>query len=221
MPISHEHKIIFIHVPKCAGTTIEDIFGMRTFDNFYCEIITNDVLKKIPYENFTDEEYRNCAVKNMQHYTFRELSKVLKKDILNTYKKIAVVRNPYDRLVSEYHFCELGIKKGKTFEEFVEINLKLEPYLRNWLFDGHLETQTSFLMNDAGNFNSIDKIYRFEGLNACLEELKIIANNFTNYHGWKSVRKETEYYYNEKLKKAVFDFYKEDFINFNYPVNFT
>uniref|UniRef100_A0A1D9FVM8 Sulfotransferase family protein n=1 Tax=Moorena producens (strain JHB) TaxID=1454205 RepID=A0A1D9FVM8_MOOP1 len=30
--ISHEHKCIFVHIPKCAGTSIEHLLGH--FDDF-------------------------------------------------------------------------------------------------------------------------------------------------------------------------------------------
>ena len=30
--ISHTHKIIFIHIPKCAGSSVEVYFKNKTFD---------------------------------------------------------------------------------------------------------------------------------------------------------------------------------------------
>ena len=32
MPISHKHKIIFVHIPKTAGTTIEDMLDLKIWD---------------------------------------------------------------------------------------------------------------------------------------------------------------------------------------------
>ena len=29
MPISHTHRCIFIHIPKCAGTSVETALGMH------------------------------------------------------------------------------------------------------------------------------------------------------------------------------------------------
>lgn len=225
MPVSHKHKIIFIHIPKCAGTSVEsvlfkssDIFLPKDKEMyFYTEGLTPTKLASLPLEKFTDEEYRICASKNMQHYTYKELAKILPENILNSYQKIAVVRNPYDRLVSEYHFCEGSVKIHKNFNDFVKTALNLEKYKRNWLYDGHLETQTSYLINEKNSFNSIDKIFKFENLNECFEYLNLFTSIKQKPHARRSNNRDSfEKYYTSELKEIVYNFYKEDFINFNY-----
>lgn len=225
MPISYEYKIIFIHVPKCAGTSVESVLS-GTVDSFsfankklefYTESLTPTSLASLPLDKFTDKEFRLCASKNKQHYTYRELAKILSEDVLDSYQKITVVRNPYDRLVSEYHFCEGSVKIHKDFNNFVRTALALEEYKRNWLYDGHLETQTSFLINEKGNFSSIDKIFKFEDLNTCFDYLNNITGKIYKPHARRSNNRDSyEKYYTPELKELVYNFYKEDFINFNY-----
>jgi hypothetical protein len=225
MPISYNHKVIFIHIPKCAGTSVESILfnASNAFDSvtkelhFYTETLTPTKLASLPLEKFPDEEYRICASKNKQHYTYRELTKILSQGILDTYEKISIVRNPYDRLVSEYHFCEGSVKIHKDFNDFVKTALNLEKYKRNWLYDGHLETQTSYLINENSNFNSIDKIFKFENLNECFEYLNLLTGIDQKPHARRSNNRGSyEEYYTSELKEIVYNFYKEDFINFNY-----
>lgn len=51
--ITHDYKLIFIHVPKCAGRSINDVFNQR-FDHFtarYYEKEYADQWKK--YTKFT------------------------------------------------------------------------------------------------------------------------------------------------------------------------
>lgn len=217
MPISYTHKIIFIHVPKCAGTSIETILQTGKEENFFTTGLPSSSITLLPQEKFTDREYRLCASKNRQHYTYRELAKILPQNVLNSFKKISVVRNPYDRLVSDYHFYDGALKCHKDFEEFVKNVLNLEEYKRVWLYDGHLETQTSFLINEQGNFNSIDKIFKFENLDECFEYLSTITGKLEKVRARVTTnRKPWEEYYTPELKELVYNFYKEDFINFNY-----
>lgn len=219
MPISYDHKILFIHVPKCAGTSIEGILNCKDENKFYTESLTSQTLASLPINSFTDREYRICASKNKQHYTYRELIKILPKNIIENFEKIAVVRNPYDRLVSEYYYSAYNIKSYRNFEEFVRAALKLDLYTRNWLYDGHLETQTSYLINEQENFNSINKIFKFEEINTCFDYLnKIIGKVCRPHLRAASNRKPYSEYYTSELKEIVYNFYKDDFTNFNYSV---
>lgn len=68
--ITHDYKLIFIHIPKCAGRSVSEIFNQR-FDQFIAR-------------HYFDE-YKRC---------WRE------------YDKFTIVRNPYDRLVSIYHYIQ-------------------------------------------------------------------------------------------------------------------
>jgi hypothetical protein len=219
MPISYKHKILFIHIPKCAGTSIECILSTNNKTEFYTEKLSFELLSSLPIDRFTDEEYRLCASKNRQHYTYRELAKILPKDVTENFEKITIVRNPYDRLVSEYHYCIASIKSYKNFEEFIKNALKIDIYTRNWLYDGHLETQTSYLINEQGNFNSINKIFKYEELNTCFDYLNKITGRIYKPHARASLnRKPYNEYYTSELKEIVYNFYKEDFINFNYQI---
>ena len=72
MPISHEHKLFFIHVPKAAGTSITETLKM-------------------------DDVGHHPA----QYYAFKYPSQ------WNKWKKFTVVRNPWDRMVSNYEYAKL------------------------------------------------------------------------------------------------------------------
>lgn len=92
--ITHDYKLIFIHIPKCAGRSICDIFNQR-FD----------------------------------HYTAYFYSKEYSR-FWNEYKKFAIIRNPYERLVSMYHYIQQHRRhkhepigcNGSSFKKWVEIN---------------------------------------------------------------------------------------------------
>jgi len=214
MPISYKYKTIFIHIPKCAGTSIEFLLDTQDELSFYTQ--TLKLKPSLNLSKFTDKEYKLCTLKNMQHYTLKELTKILPDDIITSFEKFTVVRNPYDRLVSEFHFAFMPYK---NFEEFVKNALKLDASTRIWLYDGHLETQSSFLLNEQNNFNSINKIFKYEQLDECFAYLKTITGKTTKPHLRKTAtRKPWQDYYTPELKEIVFNFYKEDFLNFNYVI---
>ena len=212
MPISAAYQTLFIHIPKTAGSTIDYHLRQNNPELDRGKYFANVALKK-----FTNEEYRLCLSKPLQHLTYREMAKILPENILKDYKKFTVVRNPYDRLVSEYYFSQKYVKIYKDFEEFVRKALYLDLFTRVWLFDGHLETQTSYSINENKNFQSIDYIFKYENLNECFQYLKSITSKNVTQHLRKSLeRKKFQEYYTPELKQIVQEFYKEDFINFNY-----
>jgi hypothetical protein len=216
MPISHTHKIIFIHIPKCAGTSISNLFDdMACLKNFYHGGHNDDTIKLIPQEKFTDIEYRECYMKSPQHYTLIELKKILGKKIFEEYKKISMVRNPYDRFFSEYKYTFSWHKL--SFCDYVQYVKNLSKLERIYEFDGHLETQYSFVKNEDENLKDIETLYRYENLNNVVLDLFKLSNGKILPHKNKS--KEMSHYlmhYTRESEEFVYTTYIQDFEKFNY-----
>jgi hypothetical protein len=219
MPISNQYNTIFIHIPKCGGTSIEKILGMAgeselfAYDHIY-------QLKnlKVSKEKFTPEEYTLCVAKTPQHLTLRELKKIIPLEVFNSYFKFSIVRNPFSKLVSEYNYiksldCHSDVLE---FEDLVEY-LHLDSFKRIHRFDSHLETQSSFLVNENLEIDKSIKIYRFESISECMADiLKIGPINYEVHARKSEIYRPYQEYYNQKMIDVVLDFYKDDFVNFNY-----
>jgi len=227
MPISHKHKILFIHVPKCAGTTVEQILDMSTVKNLFATSCPTKEIECIySFENFSEIEKKRCQLKNPQHYTYKELKKILPPDVINTYYKFAIVRNPYTRLASAYMFAKIkqSLMKKRfsdrfpSFSEFVNTQLYVDYETRLYDYDGHLETQTSFLESENGSFNELNRIFKFEqDLPECLSMLKAKTRINFDVHSRKSTYdKPIQELYDFNTQEIVYNFYKDDFINFGY-----
>jgi hypothetical protein len=227
MPVNHKKKVIFVHIPKCAGTSIEKIFGMATRADLFT--ILPPSIKTITDESLfaNTAQFERCASKNMQHYTIKEITAVLGQSVVAEYDVFSVVRNPYTRIVSEYNYCKAGKSRAgsaflcETFADFVNTQLQLPESRRIRRYDGHLETQASYLLNAADDLSSIDTIYRFEDLDAAIAELTDKYNLPTLATPARSGAYTKNYaeYYTPELQETVKTFYAQDFELFNYDPN--
>ena len=199
MPISHNKKAVFVHIPKTAGTTVEKAFGMQNSESLYCTKY--------------DERYRVCP----QHLYADEI--LNEQPNVKDYFWFTIVRNPFDRLVSEYHYintvnCRARQFKGTSFEQFINNALTMDASERMFLFDRHLELQSNFI-NDAVH------VYKFEHLHQCFEDLKQKFKIPFFDHERKSIRQNTTSYYNNELIERVRSFYQKDFTTFEYECELT
>jgi hypothetical protein len=209
MPIINDHKLIFIHIPKTAGTSIEHVL------NFNGDINGD---KKNWYGNIDDYELDHSTIdyliKNCKYYN-------------NTYLKFCVVRNPYERLVSEYHYCKnydsRFIKKTDNFKEFIyylrdNFDFVLSNEEKNHFLISHYLPQYKF--THINNKCEMDMILRFENLEEDWNKLckKINKNIQLIKVDTYSSKKKYNYldYYDIELKNIVYELYKDDFIIFNY-----
>lgn len=156
--ISHEHKFIFVHVPKCGGTSIEQAFGRfdpngkrsqqdhRTVRNMSPGFHPGVLLT--PNNLF---EYSRRFRKHQRPRPTREQ--------FDTYFKFAIVRDPWSRAYSWYRNYlrdPLHRKSDRPVPEF-------EQFLRTQIGQGALRTQLHWLRGYDGGV-SLDHIGRFEHL---------------------------------------------------------
>jgi chondroitin 4-sulfotransferase 11 len=202
---NHEKRIVFIHIPKTGGTTIEYHL---------------DLLK--PKNGYGLNQNNHAC----QHFLYYEYYNILGPKKYNKYFKFSIVRNPIDRIVSEYYWTplDLGHKNGKTFEEFlknVELIIKNKSFYITEYHD-HFIPQSNFIL-DKNNRLMVDKVYRFEKMNEI--EKYIIKLGKKNKKKIKRMQKNKnkEYIFkrykpNKKQIQKIYELYKRDFINFNYSI---
>ena len=214
MPISHKHKIIFVHIPKTAGQTIEKSLNIFGEDNNGKSKASMDLL------------YGILNGKSLQHLTIQEIKKIRESEF-RIYKKIAFVRNPFDRIISEYFwrmkYFGKKIVKFKDFlvEEVIPRKNGIPKIMKNFykhenivkLVDDHYMDQHKFITDNKGNI-IVDFIGRFENLNddfkkACGLELINQKIQCTKHNNYKE-------YYDSETKLLVEKCYKKDLELFKY-----
>ena len=188
--INHEHKFIFIHVPKTGGTSIESFFGG-------CKEYSHDDLK-----------------------THIKKHKNTKK-----YFKFGFVRNPWDRMVSEYKWLtNTNLKvpgekakqfwRTKTFKEFC--TLFFEPKYNKLADNNHVLPQLDFF-NPVDSMNFIGRFESFQ------KDFDIVSKKFgikdSKLENRMKVKKDSEHYskyYDNETRKIVEEKYKKDIDFFGY-----
>lgn len=154
MPIIHKHKLIFIHVPRTGGTSINKYFeDTHCFDEHKLDVRSVNFhimygLYKTPKETF-----------ELDHLDYSDLQKFCPEQVFSSYKKFAIVRDPLERLYSDFGRIKLrGDKrlfdaKDMTFDQFV---LEVEKIFHRGLDKlghfkkSHLLPQVNFVPNGKG-----------------------------------------------------------------------
>ena len=86
--IIDEYKCIFIHIPKNAGTSIEEYFGNGS-----------------------------VRIQPSKHADIHEI-KARFKNYYNNYRKFTIIRNPYDKMVSWYFYLKRNLGEDYNIIEF-------------------------------------------------------------------------------------------------------
>ena len=135
-------------------------------------------------------------------------------DCFDSYFKFTIVRNPWDRLVSQYFFrvgddSQFGFvprKKNTSFREFLQRPFPI----------GHVQ-QFSRISNKNGNV-LVDFIGKFENLqqdsNVVCDKLGIPQQQLP--HEYKTKHKHYTEYYDDETKEIVAERYTKDIEYFGY-----
>ena len=210
MPINRDKKIIFIHNPKCAGTSIETALNMKSKNN-HGHTLEMEYLYGIDINNIV-----------LQSLCFKFYKNYINEDVINKCFIFSVVRNPYDRVLSDYHWDNRNCKNSHDFLLLIQDTLEKESDLSMMKFDikthkNHFLPQHKYLDDSIYN-KKINRILKFENLNIDFNnyiDSKItipISNKSNNSNiSW-------EEYYCDKPEciKIVNNIYSKDFELYNY-----
>lgn len=222
--ISHEYKCIFIHIPKCAGTSIESALGhldghagRHGQDHRPIRMIEKPLLSR---HVFTSKENFQLCRKSIKHqkrtnvHNYRNKLTVTKEQY-ETYYKFTVVRNPWARAFSWYKNVmrdEMHRKNnGITFE------MTFNQFLKEYMGKSELRPQTYWLKNYKGQID-LDYIGKFEKLQDTFKKIKRSLNliDIEFPHKLKGSGEDYKSKYDKKTIDIVKEFYREEIRLFHY-----
>ena len=211
--IKNNKKILYVHIPKTGGTHLECYLINKKFKiNLYNKTKGNNIIP----DNY-------CKKHSLQHqeykylYKYRELLKIPFDDNL---LKFCVVRNPYDRMISELFWASsqiynknlnIQMKEDMTKEEVYK--LLLEYFKRGDVWDNHDIPQYKFIEDENREIIKDIKIFKLENFEKEMHNL-----GFSDYKNPKSINKNYDKYLNEDSIKLINEKYKKDFELFGYEI---
>lgn len=210
MLISYSHKFIFIHSYNTAGASIKE--ALKEYGGEPEKFKINRPLKKLGDKtNFLYEQWQGI----IYHAKAREIKRELPEEIYSNFYKFAFVRNPWARLVSEYHFIRQEpwspyhqvIKSMQNFEEHIEwtLNARKEKLLYK-----------DFVTDYDGKL-IVDFVGRYETLEQDFYDIcKVLNINASLPPSKNLIQRDYRTYYNEKTRKLIEDYLKEDIEFFGY-----
>ena len=174
MFISHKYGVIFVHIQRTGGNSVQKIF--EEFDPDLLEAIQVD-----PSRHRT----KHCYASDIQES--------IDSDIFKSYTKFSIVRNPFDRLVSWYSMFKYGFDKDDPIMK-VDNNAKsLDLYYKGIRFlNGTSFSKKAWLLKYWTNFFRLFKNLEVNDLEetavrhttigaSVMVEIQKNANNFEEF----------------------------------------
>ena len=207
MPYYLNKHILFIHIPKTGGTTIEELFRKNDSERLYSSIGIGDTNRILPppFDRVSLQHQFYTTI-----LTFKHKLGVVFDDKLRIF---SIVRDPYRRIISDMMFLNI-VNPDSTPEKVVEC---MKNYVIAEKYDNHNVPQYKFITDKQGNLIPEIDIFRNETLNDDMQKFGFeIKQNF-------QVGKKVDYnkYLNDDSINLINTIYKKDFQLFNYKMRET
>jgi len=151
MLLSLSHKFIFIHVNKAAGTSV-----IRALQPYGHNPPSDPIRKGLAKLGLVRDYRRRFFA---EHTYASELRKELPREVWEDYFKFAFVRNPWDWLVSTFHYLR-NTEDHRHHRRVIAMN-SFADYV-DWEIGRNRRRQSAFVCDDGDVI--VDFIGRFETL---------------------------------------------------------
>lgn len=195
MPISHKYKLIFIHIPKCAGISVWHALDLT----------------------ISDENLISVTPPILQHLLPNQLKyKYIDKKTWESYSKITIIRNPYDRVISDYFWMKDNPEAKRlangSFDDFLTLR---EDIVKNNKYDQDVYFDHFYPMHFYFEGVKYDQVIRFENIAEGYEQLRK-TYNIQNELPRVNESNRKNFTLNKSQQDRIYNLYKKDFIQFGY-----
>lgn len=200
--------MIFVHVPKTGGQSIEKVF----YDEFGlawgpCKVLLVNVNKK----------KNSAGRKNLAHLFAHEYLAYgfVTPQQFQEYFKFAVVRNPFDRLVSEYKFK--FARHGVTFKDFLFKWFSPKDWSDR---QRHVEPMWKYIYDRTGTQPLVNRVLRYENYDEVAPLLESILDHPVRMPMMNAAqdRRPWQEFYDNECRAFARKVYHRDFELFGYDI---
>lgn len=232
MPVYHDLRCIFIHVPKTGGTSIAKALAASHGDSQHGvkwneRGLWDHIVAHPQGHGLLSRFLKMCPLNSIAGFYQQHLAACLLRDFLrpeawSDYFKFAIVRNPWDRAVSIYTFTAAQFEMDRTLRGHHERAALFERCSSFTDFARLLPLfffpdQVSFIDDGDGNL-LVDFLGRFESLDsdfaAICARLKIECT--LPHLNASAERDEYRRYYTEETRAIVGHVFARDVERFGY-----
>ena len=170
--ISHKHSTIFVHIPKNAGQSVEQVFLNDLGLSWEDRIVLLMGINTSP----------NIGPPRLAHLLARDYieKSFISQELFDQYFKFAIVRNPWSRVYSFYKFLT---KQRIEFNKFLKHRF-YKDYFTSDKYSWFVRPQADYLFDDndqllvnyVGRFESIDEHFNHIKHKSCLSPGILLPN---------------------------------------------
>ena len=197
-------NVLFMHIPKTGGTTVENWLTSFAPLHLNCEHNAgySNTFRSTP-QHFTSDDIRKLFVDGFFSYSF------------------LFVRNPYDRIESEYRYL---IKMGRlkpgiknlwsipSFNQWIQKSLK-EMGRNPWIWDNHLRPQWEYIYPSSDVFKMEDGL--LNGIKTVAPKMGVLAPISLPYLN-QTREMDISTRWSDESRSLVQKYYARDFKEFGY-----
>lgn len=195
-------------------------YSLKGFDKYNCIFI------HIPKTGGLSLSQSLFGNRGGGHRTFFSYYPIYSPKEYQQYYKFAIVRNPWDRLVSAYFFLEEG-GITETDQQWFEQNLSeydnFDKFVRGWVNKQNIYSYLHFIPQHYYVAHRdkimIDKVYKLENISSMIDDLNTkLGVQISLPHKNKTQNRSSDYreYYTDETKNIVGNIYQQDIKLFNY-----
>lgn len=193
MPYFSKHNMLFIHIPKCGGSTIAD-YMLKKGD----APMLFDGIGAVKINGVAPQHITGCDLYNLGA-------------IQDSTKLFTVIRHPYERTISEYFYRKEHYDEYKEmmFEEFLDIFLNEENIK---VLDNHSLPCVKFI-EGISNVN-VFKFGQWDALQSFINQDIPCEEKLQDTHLLPTTENNFKLTVTHKLR--IISWFEKDFIRFNF-----
>jgi chondroitin 4-sulfotransferase 11 len=197
--IWYNKKIIVVHAPRCAGTSFEELLRY----NASCHSLMRKLLWKVDSRVHLDGPMRT----GFKHIRASDYRSILGDSYYDSAIKVAFLRNPYDRVISHFHYKayrDSNALSGVSLPDFIK-QFKPKDFERGDLLSDYYDDEIDYYIR----YENYD-----EGVQFVCRQLDL---KYVNLQDGKTQRKSNwRGYFDQEARDLVYQRYQQDFENYEY-----